>query len=300
MENQQHYAASAAPLRVRNVCRINGTADRQHSLETLQYEAFERSCAQWPTVTFAFEDFRDYLMRLGYQDHMPSEAASVYLCGACMSALPTAHRTLELTYFRSLRRAISPYFNQRDAIEDVLQDVRYRLFVGPSARIAGYRGSGPLGAWLRSVALNVARDHVRDQTAALQRVRRYGQSFGHLALDENLHNITPEDRMGQTEMMSSYERALVLGMRLMTVEDRQILRHYFVEGMNIDQIGRMYACNRSTAARRINRALQKLRSAFRRALDRAHMAPSRSMLVASHAMGLSGDSIFGPATSRLE
>ena len=63
-----------------------------------------------------------------------------------------------------------------------------------------------------------------------------------------------------------FKTAFTGAMRSLESRERNILRMYLVDGLNIDQIGKVYGVHRATVARWIARSREKLLSETRRRL----------------------------------
>jgi RNA polymerase sigma-70 factor, ECF subfamily len=224
--------------------------------------AFESARKEWPDVVLDFGSFCEHLDALGYTDALPKYVNSVYLCAGCALGVPAAHLALERTFFPMLRASVRRLMAERASVEDTLQEVRYRLLVGASRRILTYRGSGPLGSWLRVIAVNVAMDERRAHAAHTRRRRLHEQmtrGASHYPLDKG----SPEDGILRRSSIGRCERALRAGIASLGSSDRQLLYSYFVLGLNIDQLGTIHGRNRSTMARRIRRTLKHVRDRVR-------------------------------------
>lgn len=230
-------------------------------------KAFVAAREQWPTVSVRFDQFCAHLNRLGYQQDLPNHPSSLYLCIGCALGIESACRILEDRHFPSLWACIAKLDARPDVIEDVLQQVRQRLLVGPTPRIVSYRGEGALGAWLGTVAKNVARDLLRG--FGIRREQRACGSDGCLTSEARLDFTapsSPEDDAFREQCAPILQQALSTSLLALESEQRALLSHYFVSGLGIDSLGALYSVNRSTAARRVLRAVQRIRSLLHREL----------------------------------
>lgn len=259
-------------MRMRSSSKRDGT-DRIEGAEctpaTLaeRRRAFEAAQRHWPTVTIRFELFCAQLSHLGHTDALPTYPSSLYLCIACGLGVDAACKLLESKYFPALRACVAKFDHRADVVEDILQQVRARLLVGPAARIRTYSGRGSLDGWLRTVARNAARDFLRAQGAG-QRQSWQRPDTG-LAGAEYLHSAppsSPEDEAFGDTFAPIIQRAITQSVRTLGSEERQLLYHYFVSDLCIDDLGRMYSVNRSTAARRILRNVRRIQRELRKEL----------------------------------
>ncbi len=224
---------------------------------TARREAFDQARRKWPAINLNYQQFSEHLLRLGYTETLPSQPSSVYLCLGCSLALPAACAALEAGYFPRLRHAVSRI--DTVSAEDVLQQVRDRLLVGQAPKIGTYRGDGLLTGWLRVVAVNTALDCKRTDRARWQ----HGLGLRDAAVVEDLKQrgraTTPEDLAFRGEYVRICDRALRGALRSLAAGERRLIYHYFFLGRTVDVLGRIYSIDRSTAARRIQRALAAIR-----------------------------------------
>ena len=224
--------------------------------------AFEQAQSSWGWGPLDFDAFCAHLIRLGYSKSLPTETASLYLCAGCTNGIGGAWQTLEALYFPNLRQVLRAEC-PAGVLDDIVQEVRDRLLVGPLPKIATYRGSGPLAGWLHRVACNLARDRMRAERTQRQRL---------LQLSAQLDSVTPEpqrspeDAIMEAQLAAACQGALAEVLRAISARDRQLLQHYFVSNLNIDQIGALYEVDRSTAARWINGIVKTARERLARAL----------------------------------
>jgi len=144
-------------------------------------------------------------------------------------------------------------------------------------RLAGYSGSGGLAAWLRVVAVRRAREQV-----ARANKEPTAPDDGELGVDPE----DPELAYLKALYRDEFKRAFNDAAEALSTRERNLLRHSIIDGLNIDQIGRIYHIHRATAARQLDRARTRLRSETRRLLmQRLGVKPSMlrslSRLVAS-------------------
>jgi len=126
------------------------------------------------------------------------------------------------------------------------------------ARILGYTGKGPLGAWLRVVALR----------ALVDRRRRAGGAMGDdeqvaaLAADDD-----PELAMLRRMYKGELETAFAEAFRALGAEERLLLRQSHIDGLGIDRLALIHGIHRATAARRLAAARTQLFEQIRKILS---------------------------------
>jgi len=193
-------------------------------------------------------------------------AADLYLTWACVDHCAAAHKAIESEYFPAVRSALMRLLGQGPVVDDVMQDMRARLFVGESPRIASYRGAGPLSGWLRRVAANAAQDWLRSRNTESSFMRRSlaDQWFGR-------DNQASSEELERHAFRVLNERnglaAWMTGIAALSASERKLLHHYFVSGLSIDVLGAMYGVHRATIARRVRRAVGRVKQVVRNALS---------------------------------
>ena len=148
---------------------------------------------------------------------------------------------------------------------------------GRAPRLAGYSGSGSLAAWLRVIAVRRAR-----ASLARAHTEPARTDDGELGVDPD----DPELSYLKALYRDEFKRAFNDAAEALSARERNLLRHSIIDGLSIDQIGRIYHVHRATAARQLDRARTRLRSETRRLLmQRLGVQPSMlrslSRLVAS-------------------
>lgn len=225
--------------------------------------AFDRGRESWPAVGVPFERFCERMALLGYApDAVPEHVAALYVCAASELGDDSACRAIEQRYFGALRAAVARVDGRQDFIDEVLQLLRVQLFSG-DRKISRYAGRGPLDRWLRTAAMRLA---LRQKKAGARLPA---------SLPEGSEAAVPTTRSGMGSLgepfkeayARAFERALEQAIQDLPPRERAVLRLHFAEGMNIDEIGRVYAVHRATVARWIAAARQGLAGAVRARLE---------------------------------
>jgi len=215
---------------------------------------FERACAALPQLEVERSVFEPYARRaLAAAAANEVHADDLYLACACAQGDSGAIALFENRYAEVLRRIAQRAQSAGVNREDLLQQVRVRLFVGSGAErspsIASYVGTGPLGGWVRVVAARMA-------TELMQRDARVRPSS--IAPDETWAQIAGTDDLElasmRSEMRKSFQNALETAARTISSEDRALLRQYYVHKIGVDGIGKLLGVHRSNASRAVARA----------------------------------------------
>jgi len=135
-------------------------------------------------------------------------------------------------------------------IEEVAQRLRQKLLVGgPDGhpKIQAYVARGPLSSWLRAAALREAlnllegeRDDAPLDGAALGRLPAGGSD--------------PELDLIRRRYAPQFKSALDESLRGLPAKERNLLRLYFVQGLTVEEIGRMEGTHKSTISRWLSKA----------------------------------------------
>lgn len=211
-------------------------------------------------ITISAEDFaRDLARRAAeVKSDGPLRVFELALAWACMQRSEPAILYFERTYFPEAGRALRKMKLSRTLAEDVFGWMRFELFVRPDGALIGtYSGRGDLGSWVRAIAVH----------EALKRARKARRE---VSADE-----VPELPMPEPELVAmrgaygaEFTRALSESFRSLAAEERTLLRQYFLDGLTIDVLAKLYQIHRATAARRVAAARTRLVDRVRAALAR--------------------------------
>jgi RNA polymerase sigma-70 factor (ECF subfamily) len=202
---------------------------------------------RWPAIATGEVELRRHLSSVGH--FSPPFPADTFLAAACAQGDPAALRAMDtevLSRVPDMVRRVDP---SPAFATEIQQQLRVRLFVSDgseSPRIARYTGEVPLAAWVRVIALRLAFNAKRGK----QQSRTSSSPAGSeetAALDD------PEIEYLRGQYREPFARAFEAALTALPKEDRTILRLYYVDGANIDGIGRIFQVHRATIARRLVR-----------------------------------------------
>jgi RNA polymerase sigma-70 factor (ECF subfamily) len=248
------------------LCGRLGGAD-QAAIERALVDGIARARAAWPEVELDPEAFVVELGRRLPAETDPLAALAglrieeLWLTCAAAAGDGAAVARIDALYFGRAKAALRGIDGGAALAEEALQRVREALFLGKpgrSPRIAGYAGRGELDRWIRTAAMRAAIDllaptrevSVRDETLA---------SFG-LAADD------PAVAMMKSEYGESFAKALRDTMAALPRQTRDELRHYYLEGLRLEQIAALYGVAASTVSRRLEKARRALLDGTRAAM----------------------------------
>ncbi len=131
--------------------------------------------------------------------------------------------------------------NETEA-EDLLQEAFIRVF----KNIAQFENTGPLGAWMRKLTINVALENYRKNKVAQLHLKGYSWSQAEEHhLDKALQNLQLEDLLKRIQNLPSGFRT--------------IFNLYAIEGYNHQEIGQMLSISEGTSKSQYSRARAILR-----------------------------------------
>ena len=226
--------------------------------------------ARWPALSMPDEAYIDYVAER-VRDAAPGEleaalgrlrAEDLFLACACAAGDASALAAFETAHFSDADGALARLGVRGAAVDDVKQMLRSKLFVGePGARpkIAEYSGRGELKSWFRIVA-------VREAISGARKTRR------EVGLDDDIADGVP-GASGDPELVylrakyrAEFQDAFRSAMEALSSQERNLLRHHYIDRLSIDRIGAMYRIHRMTAARRLTAIREKLVESTRRRL----------------------------------
>jgi RNA polymerase sigma-70 factor, ECF subfamily len=146
-------------------------------------------------------------------------------------------------------------FDQATAA-DLRQEVLTRLMSGLTPKIATYSGRARLRTWLRAVVTREGLGILRKRNA----VPTDDQLQQQLSSD-----VDSDAGIIQSRYSAEFKSAFTEAMASLDADDRLLLRSYYVDGLTVDEIGKLYALHKSTISRRVGLAREKLGSRLHRA-----------------------------------
>ncbi|WP_394822961.1 sigma-70 family RNA polymerase sigma factor [Pendulispora albinea] len=186
-------------------------------------------------------------------------AGDVYFAYACIRRVGGAVEAFYQTFDHVIRRVISHRGTSRDMVDDTVQSVYERLLVGAAGsrpKLADYAGTGPLRSWVASAAATTTLMIHRAVGRRREQPRCDMDEVREVAAQPDLDYMK---RKYKVELEDAIAMAFIhLGHR-----DRALLRLHLCQRLSIDKIGAMYDVDRSTAARWVKAALERVMEAAR-------------------------------------
>lgn len=248
------------PVFKAHACReLSDALVASEELEEELLRLVEKGRSAWSRVQIPPQDFVAFIAR-----HLPAEAAQLgevralcahelYLVCAYGAGNAEAAQIVESQYLSNVRLRLLRLGTPNPLVEDILQELRIRLadMQRPEVTRRGYSGRSALLAWLTLSALRESR--YRQKLAARE-----------LSLEEAAVDLLPaaEKDPELAQLIELYKNTFYQALRdavaALTTRQRNLLRHHYIDKMNIDDIGQIYRVHRATAARWIARAQEQL------------------------------------------
>jgi RNA polymerase sigma-70 factor (ECF subfamily) len=244
--------------------------------------------AQWHSVPLGPERFVRHLAQ-----HLPEgsgdalrqlHGADLYLACACAQGEPRALHAFD----QHILQRVPPRLGQlsQTTVEDVLQELRQRLLLGRGdipPRIADYSGRGPLLAWVRIIAARIVGE------LAHQQGRQVLFDEPPEVLTRMLSSNDPERELLREDSRQALAEALRKALTVLPERERALLRLHHLHGLTMDRLAAMYGESRSSVARHVAQARERLLELTRQELS------SRLKLA-----GVEVESLLGLVQSRLD
>jgi RNA polymerase sigma-70 factor (ECF subfamily) len=205
--------------------------------------AYDAGLAAWPGVNLDKAVFAQRVTELEVDAAtLEQRGPDLFLATACAHNDAAAIGFFERAFLTSVTRQLGRVALSPSEEDELRQRLRVKLLVGPQPKILEYRGSGPLGAWVRVCALRLA----LDLNAAPEVLRRND----HQALDALMASTPGGEVMLDSEHhRAPFRAALQEALAALGTKEKTLLRLHFLHGMNIDALGSMFQVHRATVAR---------------------------------------------------
>jgi RNA polymerase sigma-70 factor (ECF subfamily) len=215
--------------------------------------AIARGSAAWPRLVLDEGTFVAHLAsRVAPDEIDASHTADLWLACACAAGLPGAVDAFEAAHLADIHAVHAQSRPPRPALDELVQAVRVKLFVGAARKIAEYAGAGPLKNWVRVVAARSLVDLARSPSA--RETPRGNEGFLAVPAPGDDPELAYLKRTYRHEMRQAFEQAA----RELSPEERNVLREAYAQGLTIDEIAAAHGIHRATAARRIDAAREAL------------------------------------------
>lgn len=192
-------------------------------------------------------------------------AADLYLACACAQGNPKALAELERRVLSKVTPAVLADAASGASPDDFRQMLRQKLLVpsaGAGPKILSYSGRGPLARWVRAVAGRMAMKLTVHEKRRSPAQSSLDDGVGVVGLAE----LDVELRMLKSRYREPLRAALQASFTALELEERRVLRMHYLDGMALHQLATIFGTHRSTIARRLKQAREKLLDTTRAAL----------------------------------
>jgi RNA polymerase sigma-70 factor (ECF subfamily) len=238
------------------------TALRAHpGVEQSLGAQLDRALERWPTIQVEPLAFVEHWAaqlagpEQAFADLEHLHVEDLYLAFACGRGDVEALRLFRERLVPAAEAAIRGVDSSTSFVDEVLQQLQTRVLVAEGERrprILDYAGRGSLENWLRAAALRLALNARRDARANPEQLQENSQWDAAAPTGDFQFNLL-RNRYG-----AEFGAALRQSFQDLQVQERNILRLHFVEGLSLNQIAAMYQVNKSTISRRMARARETL------------------------------------------
>jgi RNA polymerase sigma-70 factor (ECF subfamily) len=184
------------------------------------------------------------------------------LAQSCALGYPAAWKRFLQRFSSRLYAAAMAISKNEQIARDLSDSLAGDLFAG---KIASYSGRGSLEAWLKALLTHTYVDRFRSQRRVV-------------SLDQNIE-ILKGLCVNPEEMRNTADPRLDLAIEAAFLDrppdERFLLAAYFFDGWTLAQIANAVGIHESSASRRINQILHKLRKAIHQQLRKAGMSPAQ-------------------------
>jgi RNA polymerase sigma-70 factor (ECF subfamily) len=245
-------------------------ADLDGRIEAL----LERARGAHPGVVVDDTVFLRHAARCLDEDADPEALAALHaddLYLACASALgdDAAVREIRKRWSPAIRHVVRRC-GPAEHVDDLCQQIWAKLLVGDGKpALASYGGRGKLSTWLQSVATRHVLSFLRSREAR--------PAADEDALERAIDADDPALEALKRRYRGEFKRAFQEAFRRLSPRQRNLLRHEFIDGLNIDRLGALYGVHRATAARWRAEARRALLEATRALFQEENRVSSTEM-----------------------
>lgn len=215
----------------------------------LAQQLIEQACERWPEIQVDLASLDAHLQSLGHTTALPSRPLELFLAFAAMKGDSRACAELERTYLAEAGTKVRFLVQDAALVDDVLQRVREKLWIGPPPALASYTGNSSLNAWLNTIAKRSAIDELRAQTRKRARMVDPGDERVGEAQLEQTPERAQESLLDIERQHASFQQAVAHAIRGLSTRDRLLLKLHYRDGVSADALGKTYGVHRATVTR---------------------------------------------------
>ncbi|HZX93307.1 MAG TPA: sigma-70 family RNA polymerase sigma factor [Myxococcales bacterium] len=227
-------------------------------------QMIERARQEHPHLTVDADAFAAHLAACARSaGSWALKAEDVYLAFACGHGDRRALALIEERYLAQVDQFVRHLRRQPSFVDEVRQQLRERILIGSGTRrapkILDYTGRGSLTAWFRVTAIRQALD-------LMARERGPGAAVELPEDDQLAAAVDPELVAMRQRYLPQFREAFRAALGSLDARERNLLRFYLVDGLNIERIGQIFGKSRATVGRMVVDCRKKLLDETRRHL----------------------------------
>lgn len=231
----------------------------ERELTDVLADLHRRGQAAWPKLPLAPEGFVRHLaavvkgerdVRLALAD---VHAEDFFLAAACVFRVPGAERAFADAHLGAVAMYVSKIDPRPAFTDEVRQELARKLFVpepGDAPKIAAYGGRGALAAFVRVTASRMASN--------MKRSRAEEHLGTTKETNQPARDLDPEVMLLKSRFAREFETAFAETMGALSVEERNVLKMHYLQGLTIDDVGKACNVSRATAARWLAKARTRI------------------------------------------
>ena len=201
-------------------------------------KVFADARARWPEIAIDEPAFRALLVERGDTD-VPPFAVELVLARACLAGDAAATQCFHRDMFGRVEIVLARLGISAADADDIKQDIRTKLLVGPDAKLVQYRGTGPLAQWVAAVAGREALGQMRKR-----------KPIEELADDDVLDSTDDPQLVAlKNQHRAEFKQAFQAAVAELPARDRAVLRAMIVDDRSVAEIAAVYGIHRATASR---------------------------------------------------
>ncbi|MBI5538198.1 MAG: hypothetical protein HY898_36085 [Deltaproteobacteria bacterium] len=189
-------------------------------------------------------------------------AADLYLAFACVHGDPTALDAFERAYMTGVRELLSKMLPSTALAEDVAQVLSQQWLASTPEReatLGQYNGMGRLQGWLR---VSTVREAVRARRKAGIELPSNDDALAGIPAG----GADPELAYMRQLYKNEFREAFTEAVASLTPRERTLLRYAVIDGLTVDDLGKIFRVHRASAARWLAAARETLTHRTRSAL----------------------------------
>jgi RNA polymerase sigma-70 factor (ECF subfamily) len=243
-----------------------------------------RARTECPEITVSDDAFVAHLKAVGSFAELGTfdnlHAGDLLIAAGCVQNHQPALTLFDQRFAPDLRQALRAIDGSASFLDEVLQELRCKLFVADGdalPRITRYSGKGALGGWLRVAAL-------REAISKRRKTWREVPAEAGLAMLPHAGR-SPEQDLAFQQHEAALQTALRAAVAAQTSRSRALLRYYYCDRVGVEELGKIYRVHASTASRWLAQARDEILAETRRRLAQA-LRQNESQV--ESALGLAG------------